>query len=208
MDLQKAGALIRKLRLEKQMTQRQLAEKMGVAPKTISKWEFAQGFPDVSLLPDLSDALGTDMTSLLSGQRNEKEKDGGNMKRIQFYTCPACGNILTATGGAEIACCGRKLSAMKARACDETHALHVEEMDAESPDDKSAFHPLYRVRRHGTRAARAAVSRTECRGAHAENAACDVVYRMQRRWSVHMQAEIKKKWKKTETNAALGSSYR
>ena len=105
MDLQKAGALIRKLRLEKQMTQRQLAEKMGVAPKTISKWECAQGFPDVSLLPDLSDALGTDMTSLLSGQRNEKEKDEGNMKRIQFYTCPACGNILTATGGAEIACC-------------------------------------------------------------------------------------------------------
>lgn len=131
MDLQKAGALIRKLRLEKQMTQRQLAEKMGVAPKTISKWECAQGFPDVSLLPDLSDALGTDMTSLLSGQRNEKEKDGGNMKRIQFYTCPACGNILTATGGAEIACCGRKLGAMKARACDETHALHVEEMDGE-----------------------------------------------------------------------------
>ena len=107
MDLQKAGALIRKLRLEKQMTQRQLAEKMGVAPKTISKWECAQGFPDVSLLPDLSDALGTDMTSLLSGQRNEKEKDGGNMKE---NTCPACGNILTATGGAEIACCGRKLA--------------------------------------------------------------------------------------------------
>lgn len=75
----------------------------------------AQGFPDVSLLPDLSDALGTDMTSLLSGQRNEKEKDGGNMKRIQFYICPACGNILTATGGAEIACCGRKLGAMKAQ---------------------------------------------------------------------------------------------
>ena len=45
MDLQKAGALIRKLRLEKQMTQRQLAEKMGVAPRTISKWECAQGFP-------------------------------------------------------------------------------------------------------------------------------------------------------------------
>lgn len=80
--------------------------------------------------------------------------------------------------------------------------------DAESPDDKSAFHPLYRVRRHGTHAARAAVSRTECRGAHAENAACDVVYRMQRRRPVHMQAEIKKNWKKTETNAALGSSYR
>ncbi len=140
MDLQKAGALIRKLRLEKQMTQRQLAEKMGVAPKTISKWECAQGFPDVSLLPDLSDALGTDMTSLLSGQRNEKEKDGGNMKRIQFYTCPACGNILIATGGAEIACCGRKLGAMKARASDETHALHVEEMDGEW--DVTLNHPM------------------------------------------------------------------
>ena len=61
------------------------------------------------------------------------------MKRIQFYTCPACGNILTATGGAEIACCGRKLGAMKARACDETHALHVEEMDGECPVPQDAL---------------------------------------------------------------------
>lgn len=44
MDLQKAGALIRKLRLEKQMTQRQLAEKMGVAPKTISNGNARRAF--------------------------------------------------------------------------------------------------------------------------------------------------------------------
>ena len=131
MDLQKAGALIRGLRLEKRLTQRQLAEKLGVAPKTISKWECAQGFPDVSLLPDLSAALGTDMISLLSGERNEKEKDGGNMKRIRFYTCPACGNILTATGGAEIACCGRRLEPMEARPCDEAHEIRREEIDGE-----------------------------------------------------------------------------
>ena len=131
MDLQKAGALIRKLRLEKGLTQKRLAEKLGVEPKTISKWECAQGFPDVSLLPGLSDALGTDLISLLSGERNEKEKDGGNMKRIRFYTCPACGNILTATGSAEIACCGRKLDAMEPRSCDEAHAICREEMDGE-----------------------------------------------------------------------------
>ncbi|MFR5797108.1 MAG: helix-turn-helix domain-containing protein [Christensenellales bacterium] len=111
MDLQKAGALIRKLRLEKQMTQRQLAEKMGVAPKTISKWECAQGFPDVSLLPDLSDALGTDMTSLLSGQRNEKEKDGGNEKNR--FASARVRQHLTATGGAKPPAAAES-SAMKA----------------------------------------------------------------------------------------------
>ena len=79
----------------------------------------------------ISDALGTDLISLLSGERNEKEKDGGNMKRIRFYTCPACGNILTATGSAEIACCGRKLDAMEPRSCDEAHAICREEMDGE-----------------------------------------------------------------------------
>lgn len=51
MDLQKAGALIRKLRLEKQMTQRQLAEKMGVAPKTISKWDARRAFPVCRFCP-------------------------------------------------------------------------------------------------------------------------------------------------------------
>ena len=131
MDLMKAGALIRKLRLENVMTQRELAEKIGVAPKTISKWECAQGFPDVSLLGDLSGALGADIASLLNGERNEQEKDGGNMKKIRFYTCPACGNILTSTGSAEISCCGRKLEAMQPKPCDEAHTPSIEPMDGE-----------------------------------------------------------------------------
>lgn len=53
------------------------------------------------------------------------------MKRIKFYTCPACGGIATATGEAEISCCGRRLEAMKPRPCDEAHAISIEPMDGE-----------------------------------------------------------------------------
>ena len=57
MDCQKVGNLILKLRIEKGMTQKQLADRMHISDKTVSKWERGLGCPDVSLLHDLSDAL-------------------------------------------------------------------------------------------------------------------------------------------------------
>ena len=65
------------------------------------------------------------------------------MKRIRFYVCPECGNVITATGEAVISCCGRRLEAMQAAPCDESHTPHIEEMDGERyvtldhPMDKS-----------------------------------------------------------------------
>lgn len=53
------------------------------------------------------------------------------MKRIQFYVCPNCGNIMTATGVADISCCGRKLSPLVAKPCDEEHSLKVEPVEDE-----------------------------------------------------------------------------
>ena len=50
------------------------------------------------------------------------------MKRLKFYVCPDCGNILTATGGGELHCCGRKLEPMQARFSDEAHAVTVREI--------------------------------------------------------------------------------
>ena len=58
MDLSKNGKLLRDLRKEKGMTQKQLADKLGVVPKTVSKWETGHGFPDVATLPTLADILG------------------------------------------------------------------------------------------------------------------------------------------------------
>lgn len=131
MDAQQMGAMIRALRAERGMTQAGLAERLHLSDKAVSKWERGMGCPDISLLPALARELGTDADSLLAGRLDERERDGGNMKRIKFYTCPACGNVLTATGEAEIACCGRRLEPMQARPCDEEHALALEPVDDE-----------------------------------------------------------------------------
>lgn len=57
MDQMKTGMLIRMLRQRRQMTQLQLAERIGVSDKAVSKWERGRGAPDISLLPALSEAL-------------------------------------------------------------------------------------------------------------------------------------------------------
>ena len=67
MDQKKVGALIRALRREKSLTQRALAERLGLSDKAVSKWERGLGCPDISLLPDLSAALDVDLAQMLSG---------------------------------------------------------------------------------------------------------------------------------------------
>ena len=132
MDYHKVGTLISSLRKEKGYTQKQLAEMIQVSDKAVSKWERGMGCPDVSLLGELSAALGVNIEKILTGQLDPNSEDGGNMKRIKFYICPDCGNILTATGEAEISCCGRKLAPQAPQKADGIHRLHVEEIDDES----------------------------------------------------------------------------
>lgn len=60
MDCKKSGALIRRLRLGKDITQSALAEILGVSVQAVSKWERGLGYPDVSLINDLSSILGVD----------------------------------------------------------------------------------------------------------------------------------------------------
>lgn len=60
MDCKKSGALICRLRLGKDMTQSALAEILGVSVQAVSKWERGLGYPDVSLINDLSSILGVD----------------------------------------------------------------------------------------------------------------------------------------------------
>ena len=131
MDALSMGAMIRALRMERGMTQAELAERLHLSDKAVSKWERGAGCPDISLLPELGRTLGADVESLLAGRLDERERDGGNMKRIRFYTCPSCSNVLTATGEAEIACCGRRMEPMQAKPCDEAHTLRLEPVDDE-----------------------------------------------------------------------------
>lgn len=129
MDQQKTGALIRALRTQRGLTQRELGAAVGVGDKAISKWERGLGCPDVSLLSALSRALEVDVERLLSGDLSPNGMDGGNMKRIQFYRCPVCGCILTGSGQAQVSCCGRPLASLAPRQADEAHALWTEPME-------------------------------------------------------------------------------
>lgn len=129
MDLLKTGGLIAKLRREKGLTQKEVAEKLGVCPKTISKWETGRGFPDVVLIPKLSEIFEVDISKLIEGEMPKKKTEVGNVKRTKFYVCEKCGNILTAMGDSEIICCGRKLSPLKATQSDDAHALSIEKIE-------------------------------------------------------------------------------
>lgn len=131
MDCLKVGKLIHRLRNEKGYTQKQLAEALNISDKTISKWERGLGCPDVSLLHGLSEVLGVNIEQILLGELETNEVIGGNMKKIKFYVCPCCGNILTATGEADISCCGRKLSALVAKPSDDKHNINVVIIDDE-----------------------------------------------------------------------------
>ncbi len=132
MDCSKTGKIIFELRREKGMTQKQLADAINISDKTVSKWERGLGCPDVSLLSELSEVLEVNVEKLLEGCLEKNDTDGGNMKKLKFYVCPECGNIMTSTGKSEISCCGRKLSELTAVKADENHSVRIEPMDDES----------------------------------------------------------------------------
>ena len=129
MDLSKTGKLIAGLRREKGLTQKELSEKLGICAKTVSKWETGHGFPDISLVSELSKIFKVDISKLLDGEMPEVKPEVGNVKRTKFYVCEKCGNILTGLGNAEITCCGRTLSSLKAQSPDEAHALNIEKIE-------------------------------------------------------------------------------
>ena len=126
MDSMKTGGLIRSLRKEKNMTQLQLAEKLHVSDKTVSKWERGTGYPEVSLMAELSRIFEVDMQSLFSGDLNRKGRQNGNMRNMCFYICSDCGNVSVSVAETSVFCCGRKLKAVKPQKADETEKMSVE----------------------------------------------------------------------------------
>lgn len=72
MDKNATGRFIAELRKQKGFTQKELAEKLMVTDKAISRWETGKGLPDTSLLKPLGDVLGVSVTELLSGKKIEE----------------------------------------------------------------------------------------------------------------------------------------
>ena len=67
-DQQKTGKFIAESRKQKGLTQKELAQKLGISDKTVSKWETGHGMPDVSIIPELSEILSIGFNELLAGE--------------------------------------------------------------------------------------------------------------------------------------------
>jgi transcriptional regulator with XRE-family HTH domain len=119
------------MREKQKLTQMELAERIGVSSKTISKWETAKGLPDISLLQPLAQALGISVIELMNGELITNKNTSANMLRSKFYVCPLCGNILHGTGDSVISCCGITLPALEAEEADEEHGISMESVEDE-----------------------------------------------------------------------------
>ncbi len=129
MDLTKNGKLLCDLRKAKGLTQKEVAEILGVVPKTVSKWERGNGFPDVSTLSALADIFNVSERALLSGELKQNREEAGNMKRTKFYVCPCCGSFMQGTGNSQVVCCGKQLEALKAVSADDEHLITASEIE-------------------------------------------------------------------------------
>lgn len=89
MDLGKIGEFISILRKENNLTQEQLGKKIGVTGKVVSKWEHGVCAPNISLLNDLSEALGVTTTELLNGRKiekiSQKDMEVATTETVKYY---------------------------------------------------------------------------------------------------------------------------
>ena len=129
MDLSKNGKLLRDLRKQKGMTQKEIADKLGIVPKTVSKWETGHGFPAVEFLSKLADLLGVSEKILIEGDLVKNGGETGNMKRTKFYACEHCGSIMQGVGKCEMVCCGKKLEPLTVQKIDEKHGVKISEIE-------------------------------------------------------------------------------
>lgn len=122
---------IRTLREARGLTQRDVAERIGVTDKAVSKWESGRGLPDISLVEPLAGALGVSIAELLTGDVRANANRAGNMLRSRFYVCPLCGNVIHALGEGSFSCCGVTLLPQEAEdaAEDPEHAVRVERIE-------------------------------------------------------------------------------
>ena len=125
------GATIKNLRESKGLTQLQLAEKIGVSSKAVSKWETAKGLPDISLIEPLSNALGVSIMELMSGEMIINKNLSSNILFSKFYVCPVCGNVIHTTGNTVISCCGITLPPLEAEEIDDNHIVNIENVEDE-----------------------------------------------------------------------------
>ena len=131
MDQYVTGAVIRELRERQNMTQAELAEKISVSDKAVSRWETGKGYPDISLLEPIANVFNISVTELLSGIAISNMNVSANMLRSNFYVCPVCGNVVHSVGELAVSCHGVQLLPEPADCSDENHMIFIERIEDE-----------------------------------------------------------------------------
>ena len=126
MDQYVTGGVIKALRERRSLTQEQLAGRLGVSGKAVSRWETGRGYPDITLLEPLAGALGVSVIELLAGEAVTNRNRAGNLSRSRLYVCPICGNVVHSAGDAVVSCCGVVLPPLEAEEPDGDHAIRRE----------------------------------------------------------------------------------
>ena len=83
MDPEKFGAFVALCRKEKNMTQLELAQEVKVTDKAVSRWERGKGFPDISLLVPLAEALDITVLELMNSEKREKRMEDFSEENIK-----------------------------------------------------------------------------------------------------------------------------
>lgn len=125
------GTIIKQFRERENLTQTQLADKLMVSNKTISKWENGKGLPDISLLDPLAKALNVSLIELMSGYTVNNNNPSANMKKGCWYVCPVCGNVIHSMGETVISCCGITLPEVEEEEDNADHEITVERVEDE-----------------------------------------------------------------------------
>lgn len=131
MNLYVTGTIIKELREKNHLTQAELAKKLSVSDKTVSKWETAKGYPDISLLEPIARVFDISITELISGNLVSNVNVSANMMRSKFYVCPVCGNVIHCMGETVINCHGVLLAPLEAEETDENHKILIEKVEDE-----------------------------------------------------------------------------
>lgn len=124
------GAVIKQLREKMHITQLELAERLSVSDKTVSKWETGRGYPDITLLESIAKVLNVSITELISGNTVSNGNTSANLLKTNFYVCPVCGNIIYSVGEATVSCHGITLCPLECEQDDE-QIINVEKTDGE-----------------------------------------------------------------------------
>lgn len=125
------GTVIKELREKNHMTQAELAEKLSVSDKSVSKWETGKGYPDITLLEPIAKVFGVSISELFSGNTVTNMNVSSNMMRSKFYVCPVCGNVIHSMGETVISCHGIDLKPLEAEEADENHQINIEKVEDE-----------------------------------------------------------------------------